>query len=244
MEVYRLRELDYFVLEAAKDEAKLNILINQNEFNILKCASTVTHHYVTKSDDEWSIALLAFVQAVKSYELAKGSFIKFAELIIKRRLIDYSRSQGKYNSEISVNPIIFDGEQGEMEEDVSIQIAVTNEITKETNTDIKYEIESVNTIFLQYGFSFFDLTTCSPQAKKTKTACSKAVAFLLHNPVIIHEIRSTKMLPIKIIEKNAKVPRKILERHRKYIIAAVEILSGEFPNLAEYLRYIREETNI
>lgn len=239
----QLRELDYFVLEAAKDEAKLNELISQNEFHILKCASTVTHHYVTKSDDEWSVALLAFVQAVKSYELNKGSFIKFSELVIKRRLIDYIRSQGKYNSEVSVNPIILDGEQDISEDDVSIRLAVTNEIAQEAKTDIKYEIEAANAIFLQYGFSFFDLTTCSPRARKTKAACSKAVSFLLHNPIIINEIRSTKMLPIKIIEKNVEVPRKILERHRKYIIAAVEILSGEFPNLAEYLRYIREETN-
>jgi RNA polymerase sigma factor len=44
-----------------------------------------------------------------------------------------------------------------------------------------------------------------------------------------------------MIEKNTNVPRKILERHRKYIIAAIEILSGEYPYLADYLRYIREE---
>jgi RNA polymerase sigma factor len=44
-----------------------------------------------------------------------------------------------------------------------------------------------------------------------------------------------------MIEKNTHVPRKILERHRKYIIAAIEILSGEYPYLADYLRYIREE---
>jgi RNA polymerase sigma factor len=44
-----------------------------------------------------------------------------------------------------------------------------------------------------------------------------------------------------MIEKNSQVPRKILERHRKYIVAAIEILSGEYPYLAEYLRYIREE---
>ena len=34
--------------------------------------------------------------------------------------------------------------------------------------------------------------------------------------------------------------RKILDRHRRYIIAAAEILSGEYPVLAEYLGYIRK----
>ena len=62
MEVYRLRELDYFVLEAAKDEAKLNILINQNEFNkignIKKNTNqgifgSVTNNYVKANQDDF-----------------------------------------------------------------------------------------------------------------------------------------------------------------------------------------------
>jgi len=51
-------------------------------------------------------------------------------------------------------------------------------------------------------------------------------------------MKTTKQLPIKIISENAKVPRKILERHRKYIITAAEILSGDYPKLAEYLSHI------
>ena len=45
---------------------------------------------------------------------------------------------------------------------------------------------------------------------------------------------------IKKIIENTLLPRKILERHRNYIIAAVEILSGEYPLLAEYLSFIRK----
>ncbi len=48
-------------------------------------------------------------------------------------------------------------------------------------------------------------------------------------------------MPVTLIEKNSKVPRKILERHRKYIIAAAEIMTGDYPCLAGYMRYIREE---
>jgi RNA polymerase sigma factor len=62
----------------------------------------------------------------------------------------------------------------------------------------------------------------------------------LKNPVLLSELMNSKQLPLKIIENNLKIPRKILERHRKYIIAAIEILYGEYPYLAEYLHYIRE----
>jgi RNA polymerase sigma factor len=54
-------------------------------------------------------------------------------------------------------------------------------------------------------------------------------------------MRETARLPALFLEKNSKIPRKILERHRKYIIAAAEILSGEYPFLAQYLQGIRKE---
>jgi RNA polymerase sigma factor len=236
-----LRELDHMVVEATTNPYLLNQLISQNEFFIIKCASTVTNRYITKSDDEWSIALLAFHEAVSNYQLEKGNFYSFAELVIKRRLIDYVRSSKKHHNEISVDPTVFDTEPEEDATDMAVHLAVAEKVSKTTGNSIKYEIEAVNEILSKYGFTFFDLTDCSPHAKKTKSACAKAVSFLFQNSMLINEMKSTKLLPLKIIEKNAKIPRKILERHRKYIIAAVEILSGDYPELAEYLWYIREE---
>jgi len=55
------------------------------------------------------------------------------------------------------------------------------------------------------------------------------------------EFYKTLQLPLKIIEKNTNLPRKILENHRKYIIAAVVILSGEYPLVAEYISFIRKD---
>ena len=237
-----MRELDYMATKAKSDQQLLNKLINQLEFSILKNASLVTHRYITKSDDEWSIALIAFTQAIETYQLDKGSFLKFSELVIRRRLIDYCRSQEKHKHELLVDPILFDSEPEEEETDISVRLAIAEQVSRIEHNDLKLEIESVNEILSRYQFSFYDLTNCSPQAMKTKRSCAKAVSYLLNNSVLISELRSSKQLPLKIIEKNVEVPRKILERHRRYIIAVVEILSGEYPYLAEYLSFIREET--
>ena len=236
-----MRELDHMVICAKTDQSVLEELIRKNEFYILKNASRVTGRYITKSDDEWSIALLAYNQAIQSYELNKGSFLGFAELVIRRRLIDYIRSQGRYISEISVDPILFDTEPEEEDENPSLRLAVAEQISRQETGDLKLEIAAANIVFADYGFTFFDLSGCSPQAKKTKAACAKAVNYLLHNPLLVTDLKNSKQLPIKTVEKNTKVPRKILERHRKYIIAAIELLSGEYPQLADYLKYIREE---
>ncbi|MBP1753635.1 MAG: polymerase, sigma 28 subunit, FliA/WhiG subfamily [Firmicutes bacterium] len=236
-----MRELDALALDAKRDPSVLEVLVKQQEYYILKCASKTCHRYITKSDDEWSIALMAFTQAIQSYDLDKGSFLSFVDLVIKRRLIDYIKSQIKYNNEVSVDPITFDTEPEEDADDAPLRIAVAEKVSKQDSNDLKYEIEAANMMFKEYGFSFFELSECSPRAAKTRRACACAVNYMLQNPLLLSDLRTSKQLPLKIIEKNTKLPRKILERHRKYIIAAIEILSGEYPLLADYLQFIREE---
>ncbi|HWT75266.1 MAG TPA: RNA polymerase sigma-I factor [Mobilitalea sp.] len=236
-----MNEIDSLALEAKADPSNREKLIKKNEFYIMKCASKTCHRYITKSDDEYSISLMAFSQAIDNYELEKGSFLNFANVIIKRRLIDYIRSQGKYNTEVFVDPILFDTEPDEENDDVQIRMAVAEQVTKQDNGDLKLEIQDATQNFSAYGFTFIDLSECSPRAAKTKKACAMAVNFMMQNPILINDLRSTRQLPLKTIEKDAHIPRKIIERHRKYIIAAIEILSGGYPHLAEYMRYIREE---
>lgn len=237
-----MRELDHMVVEAARDDAILEILIKKNEPFILKCAAAATNRYISKNDDEWSIALLSFTKAVQLYHMDKGSFLSFADLLMKRGLIDYHRSQNKYNSEISVSPDVFDTDLDENDENIALHIVVAEKISQKKDETLKEEILSANEMLSEYGFTFYDLVNCSPKAAKTKSACGKAVQYLLDNPLLMKEIQHSKQLPIKIIEKNCKVPRKLLERHRKYIIAAAEILAGEYPSLAHYMRFVREES--
>ena len=234
-----MNNLDLLVTDAKNNEDSLNKLVSQYENFILRCASSAAREYISKSDDEWSIALSAFSEAIKNYSVGKGSFLNFAELVIRRRIIDFMRGKSRYAPEVSVNPSLF-GTDSQDEEDYYMQSEIAKKVSSVDDT-LKLEITLANEIFLEYGFSFMDLTECSPKAEKTKKSCSKAVAYLLKNPILLNEIKIKKQLPLNIIEINTKIPRKLLERHRKYIIAAVEIMSGDYPNLAEYMGYIREE---
>lgn len=237
-----MRELDNNVVLAASDQGLHDNLIRQNETFILKCASLYLHKYISKSDDEWSIALCAFSQAINEYRIDKGSFLSFAKMIIQRRLTDYLRSQEKYKVEISIAPESID--LGTVDdEDKNTHYVIMDNNTQIDIKDIILEIKEASEIFHRYGFSFSDLHKCSPHAKKTRKYCAQAVIFLIQNPFLINNIKESNNLPIKIIEKSTKIPRKIIERHRKYIIAATEILSGEYPCLSEYMQYIKEEMN-
>lgn len=236
-----MREIDEKAVLAAKNSEKLTEFINEYESFIIKSASKATGKYITKSSDEWSVSLSAFSQAVQNYSFEKGNFLSFADLVIKRRLIDFLRTESRRNVEILVNPHIFSDEYDEQQDDLKIKNQVMDRVSVSNDNSIKYEIEAINTEFSKYGFSFFDLTECSPKAEKTKNVCAKAAVYIIKNPILLEQLRFSKTLPIKTIEKNTHLPRKVLERHRKYIIAAIEIISGNYPYLAEYMRFIREE---
>ena len=240
-----MNDLEQEVLLAKEDENKLADLIEANRAFILRCASETVHRYVTDSDDEWSIALMAFAEAVRGYEGGKGSFRGLAAIVIKRRVLDYLRSQSRFD-ELAVTPDAFDGSLDE-DESGGVELAVQRrmgEAAADAADDAaeraRAEIAEMQEILGGYGFSFFDLTESSPKTEKTKRSCGTAIRTLVATAVLLAKMRLAKLLPIRELSEESGVVRKILERHRKYIIAGAEILDGEFPILAGYLSYAKE----
>lgn len=232
---------------AAKDDAiALENLISDNQRFILVCAARTARRFVTRSDDEWSAALMAFHEAVKTYDEDKGSFKSFAALIIRRRVTDYMRGEMRHAAEIPVEPYTLSGEVDD-EAPSALQMEVRDQTTRmavETEqvgtTPAADEIEAVQQILGKYGFSFFDLADCSPKAGKTKEQCALAVQTLLSDPEMVRRMQESCKLPILELSIRSGVQKKLLERHRKYLIAAVEILSGDYPILSGYLKSIRK----
>ncbi len=234
-----MRECDRAALDAAGDEGKFAEFAGRQKPFIIKCASAVAGRYITESDDEYSLALIAFSDAVRGYDISRGSFLKYAELVISRRIIDYYRSESRHAPEYPVNPAVF-GSEPDDESDEPLYREVAGKLVQSEDNAIRYEIEAVASELRKFGFSFYDIADSSPRSQKTKAACRTAVRYLLKNPPLIDAIIRSRQLPVKIIQKNTGLPQKIIERHRKYIIAAMLILSGEYPQLAEYIAYIRD----
>jgi RNA polymerase sigma factor len=141
---------------------------------------------------------------------------------------------------VLVEPYAFDGQVEDDTDDTPLQAALLKKSAEKTETPTaRDEIEAVQEILHGYGFSFFDLTDCSPKAAKTKEQCAKAVGALLNTPELFRKMQQSRNLPVREICEMTGIPRKIPERHRRYIIAAAEILNGEYPLLAEYMNYIR-----
>ena len=230
---------------ARDDPEQLEAFIEKHKQFILYQAFKTVHHFVSTSDDEWSIALIAFSEAVNTWEEEKGPFKPFASLVIRRRLLDYIQSEARHASEVSVEPYVFDGELNDEEEEDNVNAQVrrsayefagyADEESTPGSSTARDEIDAMQQTLKPYGFSFYDLTECSPKAEKTKRKCGEAVRVLVESEQLLTAMRRDRSLPLKQLCERSGVERKILERHRRYIIAAAEILSGEYPLLASYI---------
>lgn len=254
------RAIDHQVMQIQKSPEMANAFIRDNDAFIRSCVhhwhsrSGTPHHFKNSADgdDHHSIALEAFHEAIQTYNFERGSFYSFSAMVIERRLIDHARKETRHLKEVPIDPYVFESgstDNGSASgsdvnhKDQALRSQVLRELSVEPDDALKLEIEAANQRFSDYGFSFFDLADCSPKAQKTKSACALAVNSILESPVLLQNLQENGQLPIKSLEKMSGVPRKILERHRKYIIAAVEIVGGDYPHLSQYMRFIRKETS-
>ncbi len=232
--------MNQLAITAASDEQKREELIHGNEQMILRTASSACRRFVSKSDDEWSMALCAFSKAVDAYSQEKGDFLPFAQMLIRRELIDYFRKQKHTFREISIAPHVLEG-SGEPEEDTEgVYLTVVNSSREASDHSLREEILSANELLRDYGFRFFDLTECSPQQDKTRKECALSIRAVLTDSALFTSLEKSHKLPVKALAAVSGVSRKTLDRYRKYIIMAVLILGNDYPQLAEYLRFVKE----
>ncbi|MEA5046971.1 MAG: sigma factor [Eubacteriales bacterium] len=223
------------VLRAARDERAREELIRRQEKNILRIASRAKHRFVTKSDDEWSVALCAFSRAIDTYVPGKGDFLPYAERLIRNGLIDAHRAETKHAPEVAVAPEEFEG-NAENGAPSPVLYAVVESSVRAADTALRDEILAAGAALRKFGFGFYDLTDCSPGRKETRAACQRAADAILDRQDDLQRLLRTGQLPAQRLMQSGGFSQKLLERYRKYIIASVVILTGDFPILAGYIR--------
>ncbi len=211
--------------EAQISDQEFESLVKEYRQSLLACASRAVKHFVTEQDEEWSVTLQAFYEAVKGYDITKGQFWPFVSVIVRRRLTDWLRNMYSKREEM----------QEEVPESIPDKGNWPGEYT------IKDEIDAVQEELRTFGFTFFDLTESSPKAQKSRKKCAAVTAVLVQNEDLFRSMTETKTIPVKALVRASGISGKIMEKHRRYIIAAAIILRGEYPLLAEYLHMVREE---
>lgn len=218
------------------DEEEINRLVEEYKPFIASCAEKATGRYVRYGeDDELSIALMAFVEAIKSYDSKRGCFLSFAKDVIRKRLIDYYRKEKKHSSVISLNGY-FAGEE-ENEWDLGINESMEDYSDREVNEYRRLELEELKKELREWDITFSQLADASPKHKRTKRMYADIIRYLMSRPDLVKQIMSKKYLPISEIEKGMGLPRKKIERARKYIIAVLIINTGDYQYIRDFVNW-------
>jgi len=210
-------------------------LIRSHKAFIARVSSKICNRYLTwDNDDELSIALLAFNEAIDTFDPHGGaSFYSFVQMVIRRRLVDYFRKEGKHQH-LSLTPLNPEDEElSRYDLDVSQDLFQENE-----NQNVFSEVvENYVRVLSAYKVTLDDLVKISPKHKDSKQTLLRAALTLSNNPHLMEHLKTHKLLPIQELELLTGLKRKVLEKGRKYLIALALILSEpEFYSLKNFMQ--------
>lgn len=214
-----------------------NTLITEYQPFIAKAVSRFCKRYIDPSrDDEYSIALMAFNEAINQFSEVHGrSFLGFAETVIRRRLIDLIRKEQRFAQQVPYSA--FDGvdEDDNQLNPVETHQAIEHYEKQNAGEERKHEIAELTASLKEYGITFLDLVENSPKHTDSRQMFFRIGRLLAEDVKISSILIHKKTLPIKELLEQVQVSRKTLERNRKYIIAISIIFRGNYPYLRDYL---------
>lgn len=187
-------------------------------------------------DDMLSLGMITFASSILQYKDEKGSFLGFAAINIKHRLIDEIRKQKRYQEKV-VSFYREETQQDGMEFTLSIE-AYDRE---EERLSLSMEIEQYSKDLSQVGLSFSELTKSSPKHKASRKQCFSLARKVIEEEDMRQQFLKHKTLPQKELAQHFSISVKTVEKHRRYIVALVLLLLGDYTYIQTFVSGMKEE---
>ena len=231
-------ELVEQVYAAKTDTEAADSLIRQYMGFIRAEAAKYLHRApIEGQDEELSIVLLAFYEAILGYEKNRGAFLAYASRGIRSRLIDYYRKEKRHAEVTSLHEPVSDEKSDTLKIDHLEH--PENEIEKSHHRSAaRDEIEEFGKQLLEFGISFSDVADNCPRQERTLQACRRVLTAARENPELLNELLRTKKLPIAALSDISKTDKKTMERHRKYLIAILLAFTNGYEIIRGHLYHL------
>lgn len=230
-------EIVRLVYEAKEDSQAADRLIRRYLSFIRSEASKQTKRLLTESDDEMSIAMIAFHEAITGYSKQRGSFLSYAAMLIKSRLIDFHRREQRHRHSVSLDQPL-DGE----DDDVTVGDRMASKDDHSTafadREALRTEIAELTAQLTSLGLSLSDIADNCPKQQRTQAACIRLLHYALDHRGIFDELLRTGKLPVARLADETKVDRKTIERHRKYIVALLIIQTNGYEQIRHHMKQV------
>ena len=185
-------------------------------------------------DDELSIAMIAFHEAIQGYSRLRGAFLRYAAVLIRNRLIDYRRREQRHRQVISL-----DAAEGEEAATLGERLADEKDQHQELSEReaTRAEIAELSRQMQEFGVTLGDVADNCPRQERTLEACRRALRRAVETPGVLEEFLRTRRLPMARLAEGA-AERKTLERHRRYLVALLLIHTNGYEMIRGHIRQV------
>lgn len=188
-------------------------------------------------DEELSIAMLAFYEAILGYEQNRGAFLSYASRGIRNRMIDHYRKEKKHAKVISLHAPLQDEDDDisklDRLEDPKNEIEASHR-----RAAAREEIEEFEQKLGEFGITFSEVADNCPRQERTLASCQRVLAAAKLHPKIFDILLESKKLPISSLAEKSGTDKKTLERHRKYLIAVLLAFTNGYEIIRGHLYHL------
>ncbi|MDD2533121.1 MAG: sigma factor [Eubacteriales bacterium] len=191
---------------------------------ILKTVSSLAGRFIeVENDDEYSIGLHAFYEAMQRFSLQNGHFLSFARLVMASRIKTFWR---KNNKTFALNL-----------DDLEISDASIRDLTGELSMadDIILFARQLQV----FGLTLMDLVQGSPKHRDTRQALLQIAKRLSNSEDLLAFLFQKKRLPIQAMAKRFHVSGKIIKNHKPFLIAMTIIFANPHSEIADWLKWVQ-----
>ena len=224
-------------VEAAKESDRAADRLIQAYLPFIKAetAKFLRRPPIEGQDDELSIALMAFHEAIHGYSRLRGAFLRYAAMLIRSRLIDYSRREKKHSGVLSI-----DAKDREEEQPLAETLSSPEDFAESgaLREATRQEIEELRQQMEDFGVSLGDVADNCPKQRRTLDACRKALSYAHDHSELMEEFLRTKRLPLTALSEGSGAERKTLERHRKYLVALLLIHTNGYEIIRGHIKQV------
>ncbi len=214
--------LDQQVIEwqQTRDAVWADHLIASYRPFILKTVSDLSGRFIEiENDDEYSIGLQAFYEAMERFDSRGGHFLTFARLVIASRLRTFWQKE-KRSMTLSL-------------EDYDIAADDVDRLVSELS--MADEINRFARELREYGLDFATLVSASPKHRDTREEVLSIARRVSQSEDLMDFLHHKKRLPIVLIARRFQVSAKVIKRNKYYLLAAALVFAKPESEIADWL---------
>lgn len=202
-----------------------NLIQNHMAF-LIRTVSRITGRYISvENDEEFSIALSAFAEAVERYEPQRGNFLTFARLVIESRLKTFFAKEASHPRPVSLEQLQEEG------------CDIAEE--RDAGSGLREEILAYREELSKFGLTLERLADEAPKHRDTRENAIQIADTASKDETAAETTYRKKKLPIRQVARISRVTEKVVKRSKTFILAAMIIFIKQFPQLCYWIKGTR-----